>query len=542
MLIAAALWGRTEPQLLVLRRTAASLGERYLYLQEEMLRRLEVKLKELVTKSEKLLTMSSFQKYVADCPSQVEIGGAEWKESFPCSQGTWALTLLTRQHRKFKYALYLKSPLQKSVQDFEDWYRRWDPSWFLIARLALPEIDAAIREHRSETDDATPLKIMGGLRDAHRANMETNHRPLGFLPNNVAFYLPRQVDLSTASVCARSDSHTLAILDHIEYRPGTSEVDISDDVQSLARVMSNLDPVACNLLKCEGVKRNTDEAGRLRGFSLAFEMPPPRPSLSNELISSRTNDDRSTMVSGHTVVAIWYYLLTSAQMEIRSLRSSLLRQTPVVSISFRLAIAKSMARAVIFLHSASFVHKNIRPETVLTTDSGSSYLVGFQKFRATASHTYMLGDALWHENVYRHPTRQGVAPEDMYTMLHDVYSLGVCLLEIGLWSSFVQYAIGSNGETSILPGLLEIAAVPKMRDERRRAFELKRVLTDLATSKLPGCMGDKYTSLVVSCLSCLDKTSKFIDSDAASDNLDDGTDLGARYIQGILSEIEDISM
>jgi hypothetical protein len=90
--------------------------------------------------------------------------------------------------------------------------------------------------------------------------------------------------------------------------------------------------------------------------------------------------------------------------------------------------------------------------------------------------------------------------------------------------------------------LLEIAAVPKMRDERRRAFELKRVLTDLATSKLPGCMGDRYTSLVVSCLSCLDKTSKFINSDAASDNLDDGTDLGARYIQGILSEIEDISM
>ena len=72
MLIAAALWGRTEPQLLVLRRTAASLGERYLYLQEEMLRRLEVKLKELVTKSEKLLTMSSFQKYVAVWLPQVE--------------------------------------------------------------------------------------------------------------------------------------------------------------------------------------------------------------------------------------------------------------------------------------------------------------------------------------------------------------------------------------------------------------------------------------------------------------------------------------
>jgi hypothetical protein len=154
----------------------------------------------------------------------------------------------------------------------------------------------------------------------------------------------------------------------------------------------------------------------------------------------------------------------------------------------------------------------------------------------------MLGDALWHENLYRHPTRQGVAPEDMYTMLHDVYSLGVCLLEIGLWSSFVQYALGSNGETTILPGLLEIAAVPKMRDERKRAFELKSVLTELATSRLPGCMGDKYASLVTSCLSCLDKSSKFMSGDTASDTLDDGTDLGARYIQRILSEVEAISM
>ena len=127
-------------------------------------------------------------------------------------------------------------------------------------------------------------------------------------------------------------------------------------------------------------------------------------------------------------------------------------------------------------------------------------------------------------------------------MLHDVYSLGVCLLEVGLWSSFVNYAIGPNGEQSILPGLLEIAAVPKMRDERKRAFELKRVFTELADLKLPGCMGDKYTSLVVSCLSCLDKTSKFMNGDATSDNLDDGMDLGARYIQGVLSEIDDLSM
>lgn len=198
---------------------------------------------------------------------------------------------------KFKYALYSKSSFQKSVLELENWYRRWDPSWFLIARLALPDIDAAIRQQRLENDDIAPLRIIGGLRDAHRANTDTNRRPLGFLPDNITFYLPRQVDLSTATVCARSDSHNLAILDYVEYRTGTSEVDVSNDIQHLAQVMSNLDPVTCSLLKCEGVKRDTDEAGRLRGYSLAFQMPPLRPSLFNEVVPSRKNDDRETMVS-----------------------------------------------------------------------------------------------------------------------------------------------------------------------------------------------------------------------------------------------------
>jgi hypothetical protein len=73
MLIAAALWGRIEPQLLVLRRSVPSLGERYLHLQEEMLARLEVKLKDLVARAEKLLTMPSFQKYVVNRLPYVKI-------------------------------------------------------------------------------------------------------------------------------------------------------------------------------------------------------------------------------------------------------------------------------------------------------------------------------------------------------------------------------------------------------------------------------------------------------------------------------------
>ncbi|KAF4540152.1 Het-s domain protein [Lasiodiplodia theobromae] len=35
-------------------------------------------------------------------------------------------------------------------------------------------------------------------------------------------------------------------------------------------------------------------------------------------------------------------------------------------------------------------------------------------------------------NLYRHPDRQG-RPKTSFSKLHDIYALGVVLLEIGLW-------------------------------------------------------------------------------------------------------------
>lgn len=43
-----------------------------------------------------------------------------------------------------------------------------------------------------------------------------------------------------------------------------------------------------------------------------------------------------------------------------------------------------------------------------------------------------MGDNLMDRNFYRHPNRQGESPKDIYVMQHDIYSLGICLLEIGL--------------------------------------------------------------------------------------------------------------
>jgi hypothetical protein len=106
-----------------------------------------------------------------------------------------------------------------------------------------------------------------------------------------------------------------------------------------------------------------------------------------------------------------------------------------------------------FVHSSEFVDKSIRPETVLLLEDsiselGAPFLAGFEKFRLADGHLFRTGEATWEKDLYRHPERQGYWPQKEYSIQHDIYSLGVVLLEVGLWTSFV---ISDSSDTSI-PG------------------------------------------------------------------------------------------
>ncbi|KAI0469098.1 hypothetical protein F4859DRAFT_505716 [Xylaria cf. heliscus] len=126
---------------------------------------------------------------------------------------------------------------------------------------------------------------------------------------------------------------------------------------------------------------------------------------------------------------------------------------PTTALTMVFKLAKDLARAVSYVHIFGFVHKNIRPETILllrnnNAPSSSSrvlatplslFLVGFAKFRSEDGITYRAGDREWAKSLYSHPRRQGLTPLDVYVMQHDIYSLGACLLEIGLWESLICY-------------------------------------------------------------------------------------------------------
>ncbi|KAJ5607492.1 hypothetical protein N7537_004111 [Penicillium hordei] len=108
-------------------------------------------------------------------------------------------------------------------------------------------------------------------------------------------------------------------------------------------------------------------------------------------------------------------------------------------------------------------------------------------------------------------------------MQHDIYSLGVCLLEIGLWDSLVS----SEGDANI-----SLAGVNCDPSAFNRHSSLKDHFMTLAKEQLPIRMGDMYTQVVVNCLTCMDETNgDFGDESEFEDG--DGIQIGVKYIEKV---------
>ena len=132
-------------------------------------------------------------------------------------------------------------------------------------------------------------------------------------------------------------------------------------------------------------------------------------------------------------------------------------------------------------------------------------------------------------NIYRHPQRQGVFPEEVYTMQHDIYSLGVCLLEIGLWESFVP---GEDVSDLSTPG--KVLGIYLQSHEFQNAMLMKKHLIGMAEKKLPTRIREKYKEVVVSILTCLDKENPDFGNQKEFE-AEDGVFIGVRYIEKVCS-------
>ena len=475
-------WLKIETQLKYLQEIETIQTEQHKALQRETLGVLQVKLQAAMDQLQKL-----GKKRDGDTINEASEGKAQEK-----------------QYKQWKYPLIKKS-LDAAISELQAWQQTFDPTWFLTLRMSNPEIDANLKEFKEESlktggaETHDKRKIMStakNVRDCLRMDPQSGPT-MFFRTEETVDWVYTAIPYSTASICERSSKSQL-IADSV---PATPDIGLniqSRDVRDLARKLANTDPISFGLLKCRGVARVYREInGPLKAFDFHFHIP-------------------------------------SSLHSPQSLRNVLIESKPSMSLSVRFLLAQQLARSLSYVHMYEFVHKGIRPETVLIFDSGKtelahSFLLGFEKFRADAGRTLKTSDSVWERDLYRHPERQGEKPEEAYKMQHDIYSLGVCLLEIGMWRTLVTYNSVKGQPT---PSQLLPPPDYSEKDEVGKARSLKDTLIGLAQRELPSCMGDKYTGIVTSCLTCLDKTNPdFSDENDFKD--EDDVIVGVRYIQKV---------
>ncbi|KAL8969277.1 MAG: hypothetical protein Q9183_002075 [Haloplaca sp. 2 TL-2023] len=306
------------------------------------------------------------------------------------------------------------------------------------------------------------------------------------------------------SLYPRCGQGSQVILDTTNYPDDIDRARTFKYVRDLASILSCSDPKTLGLLQCIGLLRKFDAAQNVSQFQFIFAVPP------------------------------------EAGTHPASLRALILQGQ--VSLDVKFVIAKAITRAILAVHSANFVHKNVRPDNILVfaepePQKTGAFLVGFERSRPEGANTSLTGDMVWERNLYRHPSRQGIRPEEIYVMQHDVYSLGVCLLEIGIWQSLVI-----PGEPARPGKLLRIDEQLRMSNQLKAAKEIKSILIAMAKSLLPSLMGLSYTDIVLSCLTCLDADTENLFANEKDLYDEDGILVSVVFIEKILVKIEAVSI
>jgi hypothetical protein len=166
------------------------------------------------------------------------------------------------------------------------------------------------------------------------------------------------------------------------------------------------------------------------------------------------------------------------------------------SLDQRFQLGRQIASAILFIHSIGWVHKGVQTSNIWMANRqssslaypeclGTAFLAGFDytrrvEGRSTGDETVGGG---WLRQLYQHPDRvQKDSDEQEYLPEHDIYALGVILVEIGRWKPLATY---------------------KHLFEHNSAAECKRNLEVMA-DRLKITMGRRYVDVALRCLRILD--------------------------------------
>ncbi len=294
----------------------------------------------------------------------------------------------------------------------------------------------------------------------------------------------------------------------VEYKRFAKEdaVDVRKFVVGFSQRLREVDPISMHVLRVTGIAKGEDQ------WEMQFSFPP------------------------HT-----------SESQPHTLRSLLLEK-PRHSLDQRITLVKHIATGIFYLHAACFVHKNVRPETIIlfynseryperladfsSKDKpiiGDAYLTGFMELRHEDAQTSRVGENVPERNIYRHPQRQGIQLQTKYHILHDLYSFGTVLVEIAMWDSFRSLVDKSYGNIPLHKSIKDSKGNPRSPADIKAWFE------KVAKELVPRFMGQTYADLATDCLRCVDDYEKYLELEKA--NSGSGDDI--RILGLLAAEVKD---
>jgi hypothetical protein len=198
-------------------------------------------------------------------------------------------------------------------------------------------------------------------------------------------------------------------------------------------------------------------------------------------------------------------------------------QPPVLpSLEDRIQLARSLATGLLQLHSINWLHKNLNSASLLIfgTPAGPDVTkpmfasFGLGRPSKPSTKTIDLRAVRPEFELYQHPELR-VAAHRRYERRFDIYSLGMLLLEIGIWQSLHYFKAHDTGPV-----------------------EFRRRVRNVAENLLPHLMGRKYCQVVVC---CIDEDNVWKNAEGASE-LQEGTDdvFSRRVVQELHQCLSDL--
>ena len=185
-----------------------------------------------------------------------------------------------RKFGHWKYALTNKT-LDALMAELEAWQARFDPSWYLIARIASRLLDPVLADscsHRrgDPNSQAGPLENMLALRQA----LQEQHEGIAQDPQTLYLDAAQIICVKEMTLCYTSakvivlaGSRQLLVMEPVDISLGTSRQGIAD-VESLARRLQHIDPDTFGILRCEGLLGKTDpQTRRLTALEVVYRAP-----------------------------------------------------------------------------------------------------------------------------------------------------------------------------------------------------------------------------------------------------------------------------